>query len=212
MLIIAVLLGGALFVGGISQAILGSDPISPDLVIPTIVRLVLPEAGVQIFALAIVSASLSTASALLHVSCATLGQDVLNRKLHGWRWRLAVICGALGSGLFAVYSSSIIALICATSWTIVAAAMGVPYMALVILGPGIDARSGWSATLVGLVGAVAWYFAGYAPSSLQYTGLSAGGMLGYVHPMLIGMGCSAMGLLAGVALTRPSKRLIHLKH
>lgn len=202
MLVIAVLLGGALFVGGISRIILGPEVISADAVIPSIVRLVLPPAGVQIFALAIVSASLSTASALLHVSCATLGQDVLGKKLSGWKWRVAVLCGALGSGLFAMYSSSIIAIICATSWTLVAAAMWVPYMALVVMGPGIDARSGWLATAFGIVSAAAWYFTGYAPSSLQYTGLCAPGLLGHVHPMLLGMGCSACGLALGLLLRR----------
>lgn len=202
MLIIAVLLGGALFVGGISRLILGPDVASADAVIPSIVQLVLPAAGVQLFALAIVSASLSTASALLHVSCATLGQDVLGKKLSGWNWRVAVLGGAIISGLFALYSSSIIALICATSWTLVAAAMWVPYMALIILGRNVDARSGWLATLFGTGSSVLWYFAGYAPSSLQYTGLAAPGLMGHVHPMLMGMLCSLAGLAVGLLLRR----------
>lgn len=207
MLIIAVLLGGALFVGGISRLILGPDVASADVVIPAIVRLVLPEAGIQIFALAIVSASLSTASALLHVSCATLGQDVLGKKLVGWKWRVAVLCGALASGLFALYSSSIIALICATSWTLVAAAMWVPYMALVVLGPGVDVRSGWFSTIMGTVSSVLWYFMGYAPSSLQYTGISAPGLVGHIHPMLLGMACSFAGLSVGLLLRHRQKRV-----
>lgn len=201
MLIVAVLLGGALFVGGISQLILGPASISADQVIPRIVRLVLPEIFIQFFALAIVSASLSTASALLHVSCATLGRDVLGRKLQGAQWRVAVIICALAAGGFAVRSSSIIALICSTSWTLVASAMWVPYMALIFRMPGLDGRSGWLASVAGIAAALAWYVVGYTPTSMGYSGVSAGGLLGHVHPMLIGMLCSATGLMAGALWT-----------
>ncbi|MDR1045031.1 MAG: sodium:solute symporter family protein [Candidatus Adiutrix sp.] len=199
MLVIAILLGGALFVGAISRLILGPDVPSADQVIPAIVRLVMPPFGVQIFALAIVSASLSTASALLHVSCACLGRDVLGGKLEGWKWRLAVICGALAAGLVAENSSSIIAIICATSWTLVAAAMWAPYLALIIGGAGLARSLGWSASLAGLVGALGWYFLAYAPTSLKYTGLAAPGLIGHLHPMLVGVICSAAGLGLGLA-------------
>ena len=198
MLVIAVLLGGALLVGSLSPVILGTGAISADQVIPAIVRLVMPAWGIQIFALAIVSASLSTASALLHVSCACLGRDVLAGRLDGWKWRLAVICGALTAGLVAQHSSSIIAVICATSWTLVAAAMWIPYLVLLLKGPGLPARLGWSASLVGIVGSLAWYFLAYAPTSLKYTGLAVPGLVGHIHPMLVGMLCSAAGL--GLAL------------
>lgn len=207
MLIIGVLLGGALFVGGMSQIILGPDPISPDKVIPTIVRMVMPEVGIQLFALAIVSASLSTASALLHVSCATLGQDVLGKTLEGWKWRVAVLCGSLAAGAFALYSSSIIALICATSWTIVAAAMWAPYMALLLPGLNLDKRTGWMSSLSGTVAALIWYFLGYAPTSMQYSGMSAGGLLEHVHPMLVGILCSSAGLILGLLLGKRRHRL-----
>ncbi|MDL2216922.1 sodium:solute symporter family protein, partial [Desulfovibrio sp. OttesenSCG-928-M14] len=202
MLIIGVLLGGALFVGGISQLILGPDAISPDKVIPTIALMVMPEAGIQLFALAIVSASLSTASALLHVSCATLGQDVFGKKLEGWKWRVAVLCGSLVAGAFALYSSSIIAIICATSWTLVAAAMWAPYIALLLPGLNLDKRSGWISSLSGTAAALLWYFLGYAPTSMQYFGISAGGLLGHVHPMLVGILCSSAGLMLGLLLGR----------
>ena len=195
MLIIAVLLGGALFVGSISRLLLGPEVASADQVIPSIVRLVMSNFGVQIFALALVSASLSTASALLHVACASLGRDVMGGRLSkGWGWRLAVVCGAVASGLAAQNSSSIMAIICATSWTIVAAAMWVPYIALLIHGPGLSSRLGWSAALVGLVGSLAWYFLAYAPTSLKYTGLAVPGLAGHIHPMLVGLICSAAGL------------------
>lgn len=200
MLIVAVLLGGALFVGGMSRLIVGDGPMPPDQVMPTIVRMVLPEAGVQLFALAIVSASLSTASALLHVSVASFGRDVFGKTLEGWRWRVAVLCGALAGGAFGMYSSSIIAMICATSWTFVAAAMWVPYMALLVFGARLDARTGWAASVGGTVGALAWHCLGYAPTALPLSGIAAGGMLEHIHPMLAGLFCSAVGLALGLLL------------
>lgn len=205
MLIIAVLLGGALFVGGMSRLLVGEGPIAPDQVMPTIVRLVLPEAGIQLFALAIVSASLSTASALLHVSAATLGQDVLGKKLEGARWRITVLCGALVAGVFGIWSSSIIAVICSTSWTLVAAAMWVPYMALLFSRRELDARTGILSSVIGLCGAVVWYCVGYAATSLQYTGIAAPGILAHIHPMLVGVACSFGGLLLGAVLRRSGR-------
>lgn len=202
MLVLTVLLGSAYFVGGMSRLILGPDVSSPDAVIPGIVRLVLPEFGVQIFTLAVVSAALSTASAILHVSCATLGQDLLGRRLSGWSWRAVVLAGAFVSGFFAVYSSSIIAIICSTSWTLIAASTWLPYIALLVSGVGIEARSGWMASLMGGLGAAAWYFFGYAPTSLGFSGLAAPGFIAYLHPMIVGISASACGLALGFASGR----------
>ena len=209
MLVIAVLLGGSLLVGALSRLILGPEVASADQVIPAIVRLVMPEYGRQIFALAIVSASLSTASALLHVSCATLGRDVIGNPLEGFKWRLAVVGGALASGLIAENSGSIIAVICATSWSIVAAAMWVPYLALLIKGPGLPSGLGWASSPVGLCGALGWYFLAYAPTSLKYTGLAAPGLMGQMHPMIAGVLASALGLGAALVLNlnRPAVKL-----
>lgn len=207
MLVLTVLLGSAYFVGGMSRLLLGPDVASPDVVIPTIVRMVLPEIGVQLFTLAVVSAALSTASAILHVSCAALGQDLLGRRLSGWSWRAVVVAGALTSGFFAVYSSSIIALICSTSWTLIAASTWLPYMSLLINGIGIDARSGWMASLGGTFGAVCWYFIGYAPTSLGFSGLAAPGFMGQLHPMLIGISASACGLALGLFMQRFRSRV-----
>lgn len=206
MLVLTVLLGSAYFVGGMSRLLLGPDVSSPDVVIPTIVRMVLPEIGVQLFTLAVVSAALSTASALLHVSCAALGQDMLGRRLTGWSWRAVVVAGAFASGFFAIHSSSIIAIICSTSWTLIAATTWLPYMALLINGIGIDSRSGWLASLTGMFGAIGWYFLGYAPTSVGFSGISAPGFLGQLHPMIVGISASACGLALGLAARRAQIR------
>ena len=202
MLAVGILLGGAFFVGGISRVILGPEVPSADSVIPMLVRMLLPDYGRQIFAMAIVSASLSTASALLHVSSACLGRDVLERDLTGRNWKVAVAASAVASGLFAVKSSSIIALVCSTSWTLMAGTMWVPYMALITLGPVAGRRSAWLSALSGTLLSVAWYAFGYAPTSLGFAGISAPGLWGHAHPLIVGVAASACGLGVGLSLQR----------
>ena len=202
MIVVGILLGGVFFVGGISRLVLGEGVASADAVIPTLVRTLLPGAGRQVFAMAIVSASLSTASALLHVASASLGRDVLGRNLSGWNWRAVVAGSALASGLFAVKSSSVISLVCATSWTLVAGAMWVPYIALISFGPVIDRRSAWLSSLSGTIVSILWYAYGYAPTSTGFTGVSAPGLVGHIHPLIVGVLLSACGMAMGVALQR----------
>lgn len=207
MLVVGILLGGAFFVGGTSRLILGPEVPSADSVIPMLVQKLLPGYGRQVFAMAIVSASLSTASALLHVASASLGRDVLGRNLSGPNWKIAVASCTLASGFFAVKSSSIIALVCSTSWALVAGAMWVPYIALITLGPGIDARSGWISSVAGTIAGIGWYALGYAPTSMALTGIAAAGLIGHIHPLIVGVLGSACGLGTGVLIERARGRL-----
>ena len=206
MLVVGILLGGVFFVGGISRLILGPDVPNADSVIPMLVRELLPGYGRQIFAMAIVSASLSTASALLHVASACLGRDVMRKRLEGWSWRLVVAGCALASGLFAVGSSSIIALVCSTSWTLVAGAMWVPYIALIFAGPVIDTRSAWISSLSGMIVSVVWYAFGYAPTAMKFAGIAAPGLWGHMHPLMVGVLASGCGLGVGVLFQKSISR------
>lgn len=80
MLALSVVVGGAYFASALSRVMLGDGITNPDTVLPTLVHNLLPAIGQQLFALAIVSASLSTASALLHIASGSLGRDVLKRS------------------------------------------------------------------------------------------------------------------------------------
>lgn len=186
MLVLSVVVGGAYFASALSRLILGGEISNPDTVMPTLVHMLLPALGQQIFALAIVSASLSTASALLHIASGSLGLDVLGKQLRGWSWRCAVLTCAAGSGLFALKTSSIIALICSTSWTLLACAILVPYLMLLIQGNRAGPRAALYSSLGGFLGSVIWYLAAYAPTSGAITGLTAPGLLGAIHPIVPG--------------------------
>lgn len=185
-LVLSVVVGGAYFASALSRLILGDGITNPDAVMPTLVHMLLPALGQQIFALAIVSASLSTASALLHIASGSLGRDVLGKHLEGWSWRAVVLACTMGSGLFAVRTSSIIALICSTSWTLLACAILVPYLMLLTQGNRAGARAALCSSLGGFAGAAAWFLLAYASTSKGITGMAAPGILGAIQPIVPG--------------------------
>lgn len=190
MLVLSVVVGGAYFASALSRLILGPGITNPDTVMPTLVHQLLPALGQHVFALAIVSASLSTASALLHIASGSLGRDVLGKHLEGWPWYLAVILCTTASGLFALKSSSLIAFICSTSWTLIACAILVPYLALLIQGTKAGGRAAMCSSVGGFVGVVLWFAFGYAATSLTISGVAAPGIIGALHPILPGTLCS----------------------
>ena len=185
MLAIAVVLGGTFFSGAFSRLILGPDAGAVDGIIPLLANRLLPAAGAQLFALAIVSASLSTASALMHIVAAGFGHDVLNRDLKGAEWHILVALCAIASGIFATRNLQIIAIICTTSWTIIAAAILAPYLALLVIGDRLRKEAVWASSLGGLGSAMLWYAAGYAPTSQGILGMAAPGILGGLHPFFV---------------------------
>ena len=191
MLALSVVVGGAYFASALSRVMLGDGITNPDIVLPTLVHQLLPAFGQQMFALAIVSASLSTASALLHIASGSLGRDVFKKELKGWSWRGVVVLCTLGSGIFAIKSGSIIAVICATSWTLLACAIMVPYLGLLAFGPKAGPQAALASSLGGFVGSIAWYMTAYASTSKAITGLAAPGILGAIHPIIPGILASA---------------------
>lgn len=203
---LVVVVGGMYFASALSRLVLGPDIANPDLVVPTLVHQLLPAFGQQLFALAIVSASLSTASALLHIASGSLWKDVLRLKTEGKRatnaWRCTVVASALGCGLFAAKSSSIIALICTTSWSLLAAGTLVPYLALLAFGPRVSGRWAFVASVGGVAGCLFWYFIGYEGTAQKLSGIVAPGFWGMLPPIVIGTICSATLFFAPILLRR----------
>lgn len=185
MLAIAIVVGGAYFSGALSRLVIGPEVESVDSVLPILIRRLLPEAGTQFFALAIISASLSTASALLHIVAASLTNDVFGKNPGRKTWMLIVPLCAAGSGIFAMKNSQIIAMICTTSWTLLAAAILVPYLSLITMGDRFGRMTFWASSLAGLGSALAWYAAGYAPTAAGILHVSAPGIWGAIHPFFV---------------------------
>jgi len=199
MLAIAIVVGGAYFAGAMSPLVIGPEVESVDSVLPILIRRLLPEAGTQLFALAVISASLSTASALLHIVAASVANDVFGRSPGRKVWMIIVPLCAAASGLFAMKNSQIIAMICTTSWTLLSAAILVPYLALLTAGDRFGKATFWVSSVSGLVTALAWFVAGYAPTSMGILHMSAPGLMGAIHPFFVSIPVSFGGFLVSAS-------------
>lgn len=200
MLALVLVVGGMYFAGALSRLILGPDLANTDVVVPMLVQQLLPEIGRQIFALAVVSASLSTLSALLHIASGSLWKDVFRLKATDgtaskFSWRMTVAASVISCGIFALKSSSIIALICTTSWSLLASASLVPYLALLARGAAFAGNRALISSVGGVVGCLGWYVIGYAQTARNLSGIVLPGFAGMVPPFVIGILCSVLFLM-----------------
>ncbi len=126
-----VLVGGMYFVSALSRLIL-PEIAHPDAVIPTLVEMYLPSLAKQFFVLAIVSASLSTCTALFHIVGSSITEDFLGKKTNRKVWFLGIGICMLISGITAQMEGQIIAIIHTSSWSIIGATALVPYLTLIL--------------------------------------------------------------------------------
>ena len=118
MLVLTVLVGGACYVASLARLFM-PEVASPDDVMPALVKMLLPDIGLQLFVLAIVSASLSTATAIFHIAVAAIAEDLPGRKTSRGMWFAGIVFCVLLSGGCAQIKGQIIAMLCTTSWSIV---------------------------------------------------------------------------------------------
>lgn len=138
------IVGGMYFISSLSRLILPSIE-QPDQVIPTLVDALLPGIGKQIFTLAIISASLSTCTALFHIASSSLTEDILGRRATKKLWLYSVLFCIIVSGFTAQAEGKLIALIHTTSWSVIGATALVPYIMLVLWNKSHSRAALWSA-------------------------------------------------------------------
>ena len=196
MLILTVLVGGAYFIASLSRIILPEVP-NPDAVMPMLVRMLLPDFALQLFVLAIVSASLSTATAIFHIAVSSFSEDLCGGRGNKLLWLTGVLLCIVVSGGCAHIKGQLVALLCTTSWSIVGAAALVPYLALVLFGRRNSRAAICSATL-GFVSCLGWYLCAYAPTAIMkpLLGTAAASM----PPFFVGLFVSALGWFVCSAL------------
>lgn len=213
MLVLTVLVGGAYFVAALARLIL-PESVPPDDVMPLLVRQLLPEAGLQIFVLAIASASLSTATAIYHIAVSAIAEDLPGRKASRPAWLAGIIFCVLLSGGCAQIKGQLIALLCTTSWSIVGATVLVAYVALVRFGKR-SSLAAWLSCACGFTACLAWYLLSHEGfSAFVYSLASPEASVSSVTPVLtvllgenaarippffVGFGCSLAGWFAGWA-------------
>lgn len=201
MLVLTVLVGGAYFVASLSRLIL-PEVASPDDVMPTLVKMLLPNVGLQIFVLAIVSASLSTATAIFHIAVSAIAEDLPGRKASRSMWLLGIAFCVLLSGGCAQIKGQLIALLCTTSWSIVGATVLVAYVALVRFGKR-SSLAAWISCVAGFTSCMLWYL--LAHKSFALTPL-LWEQAALIPPFFVGFAFSLAGWLLGWALDREGRK------
>ncbi|WP_308775826.1 sodium:solute symporter family protein [uncultured Bilophila sp.] len=197
MFILTVLVGGAYFAAALSRLIL-PEVASPDQVMPKLVQTLLPEFALHIFVLAIVSASLSTATGIYHIAVSALSEDLRGRPSNRLSWFAGIAICVLVSGGCAQIKGQLVALLCTTSWSIVGAMALVPYVALVRFGRR-NAGAAWASAACGFFSCLVWYLIAYGPTSIwgpQFGSVAAG-----IPPFFVGFLFSWIGWAAASALS-----------
>ncbi len=189
MLILTVLVGGAYFIAALSRLILPEVP-SPDAVMPMLVKMLLPDFALQLFVLAIVSASLSTATAIFHIAVSSLTEDLYNSRGNRMVWLAGIAVCILVSVGCAHLKGQLVALLCTTSWSIVGSAALTPYLALVCFNRR-HAPAALGSAVLGFASCLVWYLAAYAPTAVidPIFGRAAAG----IPPFFVGFLFSLLG-------------------
>lgn len=201
MLVLTVLVGGAYFVASLSRLIL-PEVASPDDVMPTLVKMLLPNVGLQIFVLAIVSASLSTATAIFHIAVSAIAEDLPGRKASRSMWLLGIAFCVLLSGGCAQIKGQLIALLCTTSWSIVGATVLVAYVALVRFGKR-SSLAAWISCVAGFTSCMLWYLLAHKSFALAPLLWEQAAL---IPPFFVGFAFSLTGWLLGWALDREGRK------
>lgn len=198
MLILTVLVGGTYFAAALSRLII-PEVSNPDLLMPELVQRLLPAVGLQLFVLAVVSASLSTATALFHIAALSVAEDVPGTPSTPPRWAAGIIFCVLVSALCAQSEGRLIAMLCTTSWSIVGAMALVPYVALVRFGQR-NARAAWLSAGTGFVSCLAWYLLVYRSTAVVPSLFPS---LTDIPPFFVGLALSLAGWALGAAVRVP---------
>ena len=201
MLVLTVLVGGAYYVASLARLFMPDVP-SPDDVMPALVKMLLPDIGLQIFVLAIVSASLSTATAIFHIAVAAIAEDLPGRRTSRGMWFAGIAFCVLLSGGCAQIKGQIIAMLCTTSWSIVGSTVLVCYVALVRFGKR-SRLAAWYSCAAGFAGCLLWYLMTdrqFAVLPMPWPALTR------VPPFFVGFALSLAGWLLGWSLDREGRR------
>lgn len=197
MLVLTILVGGAYFAASLSRLII-PEVADPDALMPMLAERLLPAVGMHVFVLAVVSASLSTATSLFHISALALAEDVPGRKGTRFGWIAGITLCVLVSGFCAQAEGRLIAMLCATSWSVVGSAALVPYVALVRFGRR-HSFAAWSSAVSGLGVCLFWYLCVYKPTAVMPPLFAS---LADMPPFFAAFACSLGGWFLGLLPSR----------
>ncbi len=182
--IIFILVAGMFYAAALSRLIL-PEISSPDKVVSTLTAMLLPHIGQQIFTLAVISASLSTTTALYHIAASSFTEDLTGKPANKIGWLIGIVLCVCVSALAANLEGQIIALLCTTSWSVIGATAMVPYVALVKLKLS-SRNAAWYSAVTGFLGCAIWYLA-VNPSTKMIEANIFSSVYANLPPFLIGV-------------------------
>ncbi len=202
--IIFTLVAGMFYIAALSRIFL-PEASHPDQVVTILTKTLLPHVGQQIFTLAVISASLSTTTALYHIAASSFTEDITGKKSSKLGWLIGITLCVIVSAAAANLKGQIIALLCTTAWSVIGATAMVPYVAAVKFKMQ-DSKAAWMSAVSGFVSCVGWYLV-VAPSTSFFKEQMAWvpSTLAHMPPFIIGI-VAAFVVFVGVAMAHKGRR------
>ncbi len=196
------IVGGMYFIAALSRLVL-PEISRPDMVIPLLVDNLLPEAGKQLFVLAIISASLSTCTALFHIASSSLTEDLFDKKATKKTWFIAIVICILVSGFTAQLEGKLIAIIHTTAWSVIGATALVPYLALVLLKHS-NSYAAFTSSTLGFLSCFLFYV--FVTPSTRFVEISSIPQeITVLPPFVVGLAISTIAYMLTSLVTKSSK-------
>ncbi len=171
-------------------------PGSPDKVIPLVVDQLFPQWFVFLFLFAILSAAMSTASALFHTAGASIGRDVYEKGLKKKRTgeksilitRVATIGIVIATLIISLNPPDVVATMTAFFFGLMAVTFLAPYT-LMLYWKKISRVGAWAGVLGGFIFSMIWYIAIYYKTAPELIGKSITDnyMINMLDPIFIGL-------------------------
>jgi SSS family solute:Na+ symporter len=191
----------AFTVGALSNVMFKNNniaiPTSADLVIPTLINSLFPSWFVFLFLFAILSASMSTASSLFHVSGSAVGRDLYDKA---WKkglgaqksisvTKIATLVVIVATLVLSLYPPDAVAYLCTFAYGAIAATFLAPFVATLYWKRAT--REGIIASMVGgLAATLLWYTFVYSKTASVITHTNIAPPLGLLDPLFIGIPAS----------------------
>jgi SSS family solute:Na+ symporter len=210
----------AFTVGALSNVIFKNNgiaiPTNVDLVMPTLINSLFPVWFVYLFLFAVLSASMSTASSLFHVSGSAVGRDVYDKGI------MKGLGGAASANvtkvatfvvialtlLLSLYPPDAVAYIATFSFGAVGATFIAPFAATLYWKRATTA--GMIASMVGGLGAtLLWYLFVFQKTATAITHIKVAAPLGLLDPLFIGIPVSfALLIIVSLMTKQPEEEHI----
>ncbi len=184
--IIFILVAGMFFVAALSRLFLPAVS-NPDQVVTILTQTLLPHIGQQIFTLAVISASLSTTTALYHIAASSFTEDITGKKASRKGWLMGITLCVTLSAVAANLDGQIIALLCTTAWSVIGATAMIPYIASVKYNI-CHQKAAFASSMAGFVSCVGWYVLVYPPTTfVKAQNILSSSLLANMPPFVIGL-------------------------